>query len=951
MIKELAKSSGSCSRMPKARVTTHGRADSSWKVFMRSRTLVCAITTVLIFSAVGGAAHAAVDTTAPTVSNVVIPTGSVGPQLSAGATIVDSESGVNKAYVYIDRPDGKNVAGIRMWDDGSNGDRVARDNNYSAASTLNLATASYLVSILTYDSKYNEVKRPVANLTVAGTVYNWTHLGVPSPTPTPTTALPVPSSSTVPGTDIAPPSVSDVVLPTSNGPNVRATATVRDPGSGVNKVYLYVDRPDGSNAVGLRMNDEGVAGDPRAGDASYTVDASINLSDGGYSVSILTYDSKYNQTKPLVGSLTISRGAYQWTTGNSSPSPSATPAPTPSSASPSPNPTNSTPTSAPTPGTNLLTNGSFEMGLTGWVTTGNVAEASSAYEGNRAVVLTPTATGDARVEQIVSGLKPKTLYTLAVRIKTSGTEPADVWASWGATGGPQLDKTGSAQSPTYAEQRFTFTMAANTSRAHIWAQAGRNHPAGPVWIDSMRLVEGTLPPPSPDPGQTFASPPVLPSLPGPGENLISNGDFAAGLDRWTSAQSGVSFDAGNPTAAVSSTTALTGRLVQDLPALLAPNSEYTLTGRARMTTGDATIGLTSTNTSVAATQTVTATNWTPFAIRLRTPATFVTAKIVAENWKGDTATMFIDDLSLRAVGGEWLDTPSPTPTPQPMLFDDFATNKISTADWLLANKAWGGDNGGVVPANVTVTNGQVRLAANGDRYSGDVTGLGGRKTRVGAAIVTRNYFASGRYEVRAKIPRVLGACTAFWSFHYLEYTPSQAAYWDEPNRIRNSEIDWEFPTAADDGSPNDQVSFDRARANSWGGKFGGEGGNVSLRPNIGQLVADGQFHTYTYEWHSGASGLAGSITWLIDGHEVARYTGSDYGQDNIPFRASRFWIGVWFPASGYRNMVGWAGNPDFDRTNLAIDWVRITPFNDANDQYQAETWPNGFFATPDQYPG
>ena len=96
--------------------------------------------------------------------------------------------------------------------------------------------------------------------------------------------------------------------------------------------------------------------------------------------------------------------------------------------------------------------------------------------------------------------------------------------------------------------------------------------------------------------------------------------------------------------------------------------------------------------------------------------------------------------------------------------------------------------------------------------------------------------------------------------------------------------------------------------------------------------------------------MSGYIAWSIDGQEVARYTGSSFGQDNVPFRASRFWLGLWFPASGYKDMVGWAGNPDFDQTTLELDWVRITPTTDANDRYEAETWPNGFYATPDQFP-
>ena len=158
--------------------------------------------------------------------------------------------------------------------------------------------------------------------------------------------------------------------------------------------------------------------------------------------------------------------------------------------------------------------------------------------------------------------------------------------------------------------------------------------------------------------------------------------------------------------------------------------------------------------------------------------------------EGDAANLEVDDIELLAKGGEWLDTPNPTPTPQPTLFDDFTGPTLNKDMWLLANKAWGGANGGVIPENVSLSNGTLKLKGNGDRYSGTTTGLGGRKTRVGAALVTRNYYASGRYEVRAKVLRQLGACTAFWSYHYIEYTPSQPEYWQEPNRIRNSEIDW-----------------------------------------------------------------------------------------------------------------------------------------------------------------
>ena len=108
----------------------------------------------------------------------------------------------------------------------------------------------------------------------------------------------------------------------------------------------------------------------------------------------------------------------------------------------------------------------------------------------------------------------------------------------------------------------------------------------------------------------------------------------------------------------------------------------------------------------------------------------------------------------------------------------------------------------------------------------------------------------------------------------------------------------------------------------------------------------------------GGDGELPRVIWLIDGEEVYRHEGNEFGQDNIPYRASRFWLGIWFPAAGFAeridgetvSRVGWAGDPDFDQATLEIDWVRVTPFNEANDRYEPETWPNGFYATPDEYP-
>ena len=70
--------------------------------------------------------------------------------------------------------------------------------------------------------------------------------------------------------------------------------------------------------------------------------------------------------------------------------------------------------------------------------------------------------------------------------------------------------------------------------------------------------------------------------------------------------------------------------------------------------------------------------------------------------------------------------------------------------------------------------------ANGDLYTGPVRGVEKKHNtwvdlqhgrRTGAAIATKEYFASGVYEVRMKVAPVKGVCSAVWTFHYEEVYP------------------------------------------------------------------------------------------------------------------------------------------------------------------------------------
>ena len=118
-------------------------------------------------------------------------------------------------------------------------------------------------------------------------------------------------------------------------------------------------------------------------------------------------------------------------------------------------------------------------------------------------------------------------------------------------------------------------------------------------------------------------------------------------------------------------------------------------------------------------------------------------------------------VSLACATGALAQAPY-VPAAADTFYDDFSAGIVDPAKWYAANKNWGGKvngedyNGGVVPSNLLVRAGLLRCEAHGNRYEGDVIGIAkngqprrdGR--RVGACAVTRDYYASGSYEIRAR---------------------------------------------------------------------------------------------------------------------------------------------------------------------------------------------------------
>ncbi len=276
-----------------------------------------------------------------------------------------------------------------------------------------------------------------------------------------------------------------------------------------------------------------------------------------------------------------------------------------------------------------------------------------------------------------------------------------------------------------------------------------------------------------------------------------------------------------------------------------------------------------------------------------------------------------------------------------IFFDDFDGNTLDTQKWRIAYKNWGGTvtengekvdyNGGVIPENVAVRNGTLILTGLGNEYEGCLQGVNRNMSvrengkRTGGAIATENYFASGSYEIRARISPVLGVCSSMWTFEYEEdYTDGLT--------ITNHEIDIEFPGRDENGD----FSLQHALCTTWVGE--NEGEYLTESVYCGNQT-DGQYHTYRFDWHTGSRDEIPRVEYYFD--DVLTYTSYDY----IPTNAGRLWLGLWFPRY-------WAGTPDFETTSFEVDYIKITPFHESGDTPQNESYlDDGWGALPELLEG
>lgn len=313
--------------------------------------------------------------------------------------------------------------------------------------------------------------------------------------------------------------------------------------------------------------------------------------------------------------------------------------------------------------------------------------------------------------------------------------------------------------------------------------------------------------------------------------------------------------------------------------------------------------------------------------------------------------------------------------------ENWSAGSIDPSKWYMLRKQWGTGNNGVTPTNVWIGSDNLNgtqqnvliCRADGDLYTGPVTGYGGQKTRVGGVIVTKQFFASGRYEVVMKVGAPngatnalnapIGSVPAIWNYAYLYVQTSVANETNfDPNvPLYNPNLQMTGYPATEYWS---EIDYPELGSN---GIFTNGGYNVfcqnqyDWRTYAVPPVMDGQYHTYVMEWRTGLKPLTNvtdaqviaynGFWWVQDKtipiasylgnplkrlgpNSYAAYTGLTTqnwldgnpigGNTNyVPCMASQLTMGVWLP--------GWGGAAPWQTAQVSFGPVKIWQYDDPGD--------------------
>eukprot|EP00940_MAST-03C_sp_MAST-3C-sp2_P000259 g259.t1 len=214
----------------------------------------------------------------------------------------------------------------------------------------------------------------------------------------------------------------------------------------------------------------------------------------------------------------------------------------------------------------------------------------------------------------------------------------------------------------------------------------------------------------------------------------------------------------------------------------------------------------------------------------------------------------------------------------------------------------------------------------------------------GALIQTANFYSSGRFSIRAKVPAVLGIVFSMWTFHYEEHYASFAsndtqfvkgATGDSITRV-NHEIDWEIPASGCKtfcAADTCVGQFNTSNLNTYIFENNAGMANLCVKSPDGVAFIDNEWHEYAFEWHSGypnATNEEDACTPKVNFFFDDAYIGTN--DVFVPTRGSRLVFGVW---GGNKN---WVGLGNWTEIEVLVSDVSVCPFDEGFDSMYPQNY-------------
>ncbi len=317
--------------------------------------------------------------------------------------------------------------------------------------------------------------------------------------------------------------------------------------------------------------------------------------------------------------------------------------------------------------------------------------------------------------------------------------------------------------------------------------------------------------------------------------------------------------------------------------------------------------------------------------------------------------------------------------------EDWSSGQIDPTKWYMLRKKWGAGNHGVVPENVFLAKDTVDgkeqhvlvCRGHGDQYQGAIVGLHGNAQRVGGVIVSKPYFASGRFEVVMKIGktshtagnpkdprRPIGMIPAIWTYAYRWVQAGKQSdphAFSKDNPMYNPHLNHRGWKSNEYWSEIDFPEFGKNQDLETGLYNGFVNKSHQSLTFDTKAAIDGQFHTFTTIWRTHLVPIPGvtdqQVTsyngywWIQDkripfkqylgnplkrlgkdqysiysGKVATHFIDGQYVGSNhkfVPSMAAQLNIGVWFPK--------WAGAAPWKQSTISVASVKIWQFDDPGD--------------------